>query len=124
MLLSLLVGTGVIMLIITRPREVRMTVGPSWTPAPEKPAEPAAPPAAPSAAHNGQTPATKPLNINTATAEQLAVLPGIGTVLAERIVALRTERGGAFASVDDLDEVSGIGQHLIDSLRPYIAVSD
>lgn len=127
LMLSVVVGAGVVALILNRPREVKVSVGPSWTPAPEQPAEPVAPPpaAAPStAAHNGHAPETsRPLNINTATAEQLAALPGIGPVLAERIIAFRTQKGG-FVSVDDLDAVSGIGAHLIDSLRPYIAVSD
>jgi competence protein ComEA len=135
LMLSVVVGAGVVALILNRPREVKVSVGPSWTPAPEQaaepvapePAEPVAPPsAAPStAAHNGHAPDTssRPLNINTATAEQLAALPGIGPVLAERIIAYRTQKGG-FVSVDDLDAVSGIGAHLIESLRPYIAVSD
>jgi competence protein ComEA len=132
LMLSVVVGAGVVALILNRPREVKVSVGPSWTPAPEQAAEPVAPPpaAAPSAApttaaHNGHASETssRPLNINTATAEQLAALPGIGPKLAERIIAYRTQKGG-FVSVDDLDAVSGIGAHLIDSLRPYIAVSD
>ena len=131
LMLSVVVGAGVVALILNRPREVKVSVGPSWTHTPEQPAEPVAPPtvtpppAAPStAAHNGHASETsRPLNINTATADQLAALPGIGPVLADRIIALRTRKGG-FVSVDDLDEVSGIGAHLIDSLRPYIAVSD
>lgn len=128
LMLSVVVGAGVVALILNRPREVKVSVGPSWTPAPEQAAEPVAPPpsAAPTtAAHNGHASETssRPLNINTATAEQLAALPGIGPKLAERIIAYRTQKGG-FVSVDDLDAVSGIGAHLIDSLRPYIAVSD
>jgi competence protein ComEA len=130
-MLSVVVGAGVVALILNRPREVKVSVGPSWTPVPEQPAEavvppPAAPPVVPTtAAHNGHAPeiSSRPLNINTATAEQLAALPGIGPVLAERIIAYRTQKGG-FVSVDDLDAVSGIGAHLIESLRPYIAVSD
>lgn len=127
LMLSVVVGAGVVALILNRPREVKVSVGPSWTPAPEQPAEAVAPPPAvpTTAAHNGHAPeiSSRPLNINTATAEQLAALPGIGPVLAERIIAYRTQKGG-FVSVDDLDAVSGIGAHLIDSLRPYIAVSD
>ncbi len=49
-----------------------------------------------------------PLELNAATAAQLDGLPGIGAVLAERIVAWRTEHG-RFASVDQLREVDGIG---------------
>jgi len=49
------------------------------------------------------------LDLKTATAQDLDALPGIGPVLAERIVAWRTEHG-RFASVDQLREVSGIGE--------------
>ena len=61
------------------------------------------------------------VNLNTATAEQLDALPGIGPVLAERIVAWRTSHG-AFASVDQLREVSGIGARKLESIREYVTV--
>jgi competence protein ComEA len=48
------------------------------------------------------------INLNTATAEQLDALPGIGPVLAQRIVDWRSEHG-RFVSVDQLRQVSGIG---------------
>ena len=50
-----------------------------------------------------------PLDLNTATAEELAELPGIGPELAKRIVAYRTEHG-AFAATEELMKVSGIGE--------------
>ncbi|WP_364706686.1 ComEA family DNA-binding protein [Streptomyces ossamyceticus] len=55
----------------------------------------------------GASPAT-PVSLNTATAEQLDTLPGVGPVLAQHIIAYRTEHGG-FRSVDELREVNGIG---------------
>lgn len=48
------------------------------------------------------------LNINTANAEQLASLPGIGPVRAEAILVLRAEKG-RFSSMSELQEVRGIG---------------
>lgn len=68
-------------------------------------------------------PAIGKLNINTATAGQLQELPGVGPVLAERIVAYRDQHG-PFASVDDLDNVEGIGPSLLEKLRPLVTVGD
>jgi competence protein ComEA len=62
-----------------------------------------------------------PLDLNSATAEQLDGLPGIGPVLAERIVDWRTDNG-AFSSVDQLDEVSGIGPSLLADLADLVRV--
>ena len=62
-----------------------------------------------------------PLDLNRATAEELVELPGIGPVLAERIVAFREEHG-PFRSVEDLLQVSGIGEATLEALRPYITV--
>lgn len=63
------------------------------------------------------------LDINTATIEQLVALPGIGQVLAERIVAYR-DAHGPFTSVDQLGDVEGIGDSLIDRLRPLVTAGD
>lgn len=62
-----------------------------------------------------------PLDLNSATQAQLDALPGIGPVLAERIVAWRTEHG-RFTSVDELGEVSGIGAKAMERLRPLVRV--
>ncbi|MFD0484006.1 helix-hairpin-helix domain-containing protein [Kineococcus sp. GCM10028916] len=62
-----------------------------------------------------------PLNLNAATAEQLDALPGVGEVLAGRIVAWR-EENGRFTSVDDLGEVTGIGPKLLDGVRDLVTV--
>jgi competence protein ComEA len=75
-------------------------------------------------AQSDQTPPAQPensspLNINTATVDELDELPGIGEVIAERIVAYR-ESNGAFATVDELAEVSGISERMVDELRPLI----
>lgn len=61
------------------------------------------------------------LDLNTATAEQLDDLPGVGPVLAERIVDWRTEHG-RFASVDQLREVSGIGESKYSSMKSKVRV--
>jgi competence protein ComEA len=61
---------------------------------------------APSAA--GGTPASGPISLSSASAEQLDTLPGVGPVTAQKIVDFRTEHG-AFHSVDELDAIPGIG---------------
>jgi competence ComEA-like helix-hairpin-helix protein len=54
------------------------------------------------------------LDINTATEEELKMIPGIGPVMAVRIIAARP-----FKSADDLKKVSGIGDKKYDQIRPY-----
>lgn len=66
----------------------------------------------------GAGPAT-PVSLNTATAEQLDTLPGVGPVLAQHIIAYRTEHGG-FRSVDELREVNGIGDRRFADLRNLV----
>lgn len=61
------------------------------------------------------------LDLNAATATQLEELPGIGPVLAERIVAWRDENG-PFPAVDVLGEVSGIGDALLAQLRDLVRI--
>jgi competence protein ComEA len=62
---------------------------------------------------------TELVDINTATASELEVLPGIGPVLAGRIVQWRADNG-PFTDVEVLGEVSGIGDALMAQLRPLI----
>jgi competence protein ComEA len=62
-----------------------------------------------------------PIDLNAASESDLDALPGIGPVLAQRIVAWRGENG-RFRVVDDLGEVSGIGDALLDRLRPLVRV--
>ncbi|WP_446041818.1 helix-hairpin-helix domain-containing protein [Streptomyces sp. SID1121] len=61
----------------------------------------------------------EPIGLNTATAEQLDTLPGVGPVLARHILDYRTEHGG-FRSVDELREVNGIGDRRFADLRPLV----
>ncbi len=62
-----------------------------------------------------------PVDLNRAGVEELEGLPGVGPVLAERIVA-RRRSGGGFASVDDLRKVPGVGPAKLDRLRPLVTV--
>jgi competence protein ComEA len=59
------------------------------------------------------------VDVNRADWPELIQLPGVGQVLAERLIAER-ERGGAFRNVDDLERVRGIGPRTLDRLRPYL----
>ncbi|MET9392178.1 ComEA family DNA-binding protein [Streptomyces sp. NPDC006624] len=60
-----------------------------------------------------------PVSLNTATAEQLDTLPGVGPVLAQHILDYRTQHGG-FRSVDELREVNGIGDRRFADLRNLV----
>lgn len=61
------------------------------------------------------------ININTATAAELELLPGVGPKLAGRIIEHRRAHG-AFKSVDGLDAVSGIGPRILERLRGMVTV--
>ena len=67
-------------------------------------------------------PETAPLDLNSATAEELTALPGIGPALAERIIAYREEQG-AFSAPEELMEVSGIGEGKYGALEGRITVN-
>jgi competence ComEA-like helix-hairpin-helix protein len=72
------------------------------------------------------TPATKPtpsvkINLNTATAEDLQQIPGIGPVIAQRIIADR-KANGPYRSVEDLMRISGIKEGILARLRNYVTV--
>jgi len=67
--------------------------------------------------------AEKKVNVNTASAEELIQLPGIGEVLAARIVAYREEHG-PFQSLDALKQVSGIGDKLVEKIRNLVGLED
>jgi comEA protein len=61
------------------------------------------------------------VDINTSDATALDSLPGVGPVLAQRIVDWRMAHG-RFTSVDELDEVTGIGDKLMAEIRPHVRV--
>jgi competence protein ComEA len=63
----------------------------------------------------------KPVNINTASVEELAKLPGVGEVIAARIVRHR-EKSGRFRSVDELLIIRGISRKKLETLRPLVTV--
>ena len=62
------------------------------------------------------------VNINTASAQQLALLPRVGPAVAERIVEHRS-KNGQFKSIEDLALVRGIGDKTLELLKPYVATS-
>ncbi|MBI4400215.1 MAG: helix-hairpin-helix domain-containing protein [Nitrospirae bacterium] len=70
----------------------------------------------------GRARALSRLDLNRATVEQLQALPGIGEVLAQRIVERRQARG-SFRTVDELRDVKGIGAKKLERLRPLVTVS-
>ncbi len=72
-------------------------------------------------AANGE--AAEPVNINTASADELTALPGVGEVIAARIVAYRRENG-PFERIDQIMEVRGIGAKTHEKLRPLITVGN
>ncbi len=79
-------------------------------------------------AHEGSQDLEKPvftassLDINQGTKEELQALPGIGPVLASRIIDHR-ESMGLFADIEDLKAIPGIGETKLGQLRPYIKVN-
>jgi competence protein ComEA len=72
-------------------------------------------------AADGETAADAPLSLdlNTATEQELEQLDGVGPATAANIVAYRQEHGG-FASIDELDEVSGIGDAKLAAIRAQL----
>lgn len=88
------------------PAPMGSSVSPQSTAAPARPETPAA---------------GAPLNLNTATAEELDGLPGVGPVTAAAIIAWR-EANGRFTSVDQLGEVDGIGPARLEKLRDLVHV--
>lgn len=76
--------------------------------------------AAPPAGSSPAAPAG-PININTATVEQLDTLPGIGPAIAQRIIDYRAANG-PFKSIDEIKNVKGIGDAVFEKIKGMIAV--
>lgn len=87
-----------------------VTAGPSGT----------ATPGAPPGGTDGRV-SSAPVDLNTATTEQLDALPGVGPVTAEAIVAWRSAHG-RFSNVDELGDVDGIGPARLERLRNLVKV--
>jgi len=66
-------------------------------------------------------PPAAPINLNTASSEELQQVPGIGPVTAEKILQMRKSYG-AFKSVDDLSAIRGIGPKRLEKMRKYLTV--
>ncbi len=62
-----------------------------------------------------------PLDLNAATAEELETLPGVGAILAERIVSYREAVGG-FQTLEELQQVNGIGSGIYFQIAPYLFI--
>lgn len=65
--------------------------------------------------------ASEPVNVNTATVEQLQEVKGIGPKTAEAIVAYRNEHGN-FKSIDELEQIKGIGEKSLEKIRASLTV--
>lgn len=74
-------------------------------------------------AGEGKKKPEEPVNLNTATAKELATLPGVGKGIAARIVRHR-EKSGPFRSVDELVIIRGISRKKLETLRPLVTVSE
>jgi competence protein ComEA len=81
----------------------------------QEPAKASAPPAEKAPGLEGQ------ININTATAEQLVLLPGIGKKTADAIIEYRTKNGN-FKAVDDITKVKGIGAKKLEKIKGYLVL--
>ncbi len=66
-------------------------------------------------------PPAKPVNINTATSQELQQVPGIGPATAEKILQMRKSYG-AFKSVDDLLAIRGLGPKRLEKMRKYLTI--
>jgi competence protein ComEA len=97
---------------------------------PQVPGQSQTPPAKPASAPRARTSVVKPpratsaspVNLNTATANDLQTLPGIGRATAARILEYRQKNGG-FRKIEDLMNVKGIGEKSFLKLKPLITLT-
>jgi competence protein ComEA len=75
--------------------------------------------ATPASAADGTAPAGPPISLNSATAEQLDTLDGVGPATAQKIIAWRTQHGG-FRSIADLGQVPGIGPRKLAAIKDRV----
>ena len=105
--------------LVTLPPETVMPTVPSTEPPvrsePTKQTEPK------KSSDSSEKKVTFPVNINTASKKELDALPGIGEVLAQRIIDYRSANG-PFSTVDELTKVKGIGAKTLEKLKPYATV--
>ena len=64
------------------------------------------------------------INVNSADWVTLSLIPGVGEKLAKAIVDARLAHGGKFESLDDLKDVPGIGDKMLEKLHPYLSLGD
>ena len=64
---------------------------------------------------------SRQIDINKATAVELTAIPGVGSVIAQRIVEFR-DKQGRFRRVEDLMKIRGIGEKSFQKIRPYVKV--
>ena len=108
-------------------REVLVTLPPETTPPtvpstePPVRSEPVKQTEPKKSSDSSEKKATYPVNINTASKRELDALPGIGEVLAQRIIDYRSANG-PFSTVDELTKVKGIGAKTLEKLKPYATV--
>ena len=67
--------------------------------------------------------ADEKLNVNTATVEQLAKVPGLNQDLAKKVIELR-KKNGEFVDMEELLDVDGIDNNLLRALKQYIYIKD
>jgi competence protein ComEA len=75
--------------------------------------------AAAAAPEEGAPQLTGVVNVNTATADELQLLPGVGASRAQALIDLRKQRGG-FKSLEELKDVKGIGDGALERMRPFV----